>query len=111
MARERIPVIDECTLDERELSDRVDEWRDLAASVTSTIATGDGVRMTLPVDPALASRAAELAALEQGCCGGVLRFGIDVGPSAVALTVWGSGASTLVEAMGLQVGSSATTSR
>ena len=41
----------------------------------------------------------------------LLRFGIDVGPSAVALTVWGSGASTLVEAMGLQVGSSATTSR
>lgn len=111
MAGEPIPVIDECTLDAPELSDRVDQWRELAGSVTSTVATGDGVRMTLPVDPALASRAAELATLEQGCCGGLLRFGIDVGPTSVALTVWGSGASTLVEAMGLQVGSSATTSR
>lgn len=119
MTRRRIPVdipIDipgdvDCTLDDGELSDRLDEWRALAAHLTSSTRTDDGVRLTFPVDSSIAARAAELATLEQGCCGGQLRFGLDIGPQSLALTVWGSAASALVDELDLQTISSATTSR
>lgn len=110
MTERNIPV-GACTLEDAELTTRIDEWRELAAHVTASTPTGDGIRLVFPVDASTAARAAELAALEQGCCGGLLRFGLDIGPRSMALTVWGSAASALIEALELQPASPATTSR
>ncbi len=105
-------LADACTLPADQLPERFDEWLAVAGQATTIDADG---RIVLPVDATLAARAVELAVLEQGCCGGLLRFEVLVAPDAVTVTVRGAARVDFVAALaavaGVQSGAAPTISR
>ena len=64
--RAEVPVA--CTLSAGEVPGRVAEWRAVLDRARHRAATATGVRVSVPSEPGLAGRVAELARAEQGCC-------------------------------------------
>jgi DNA-binding transcriptional MerR regulator len=73
-----------CSLDGDGQEVRLGEWRALLTRATAHATLADGLRVTLPA--ALAGRAAELAAAEQGCCP-FFRFTLVLAGGDVQLTI------------------------
>lgn len=100
-----------CELSADERPDRLGSWRALLAQSSSMATADDLIRIRLPADPGVAARAAELAQLEQDCCGGALAFTIHTTPDAVVVEVSGPQAPALLAAAGVDVPSSGRTPR
>ncbi len=66
MTADRIEIA--CTLDVEQLPGRETAWRALADLATARTPIEGGVRLTLPHRPEVAATAAELSAMEVGCC-------------------------------------------
>lgn len=100
-------VAEACTLPSAGLDERLQQWRAALASssaVQPDVTSGDGaasIVVTLPSDPSTVARVAELSALEQECCGGGLRFTLEVGPGRTTVTVTGALVPALAEALEL----------
>ncbi|GAA2622522.1 MerR family transcriptional regulator [Streptomyces vastus] len=80
----RAPVA--CTLGGAELGERIEQWQRLAGKVTGREEIPDGLQLTFPSTPELASEVAALAAAEQGCCA-FFDFTLHLAPTGLVLTV------------------------
>jgi len=86
---------DSCTLPTAEQPFRMAEFEDLFAVAQVHRVTPERLRLLLPADPGIASRAADLAVRENACCsffeftlrvgGGTLEFEVAVPPQQVGL--------------------------
>ncbi|MBT2390727.1 MerR family transcriptional regulator [Streptomyces sp. ISL-1] len=79
-----VPVA--CTLGGAELGERTEQWQRLAGKATSREEVPDGLRLTFPTTPELASEVAALAAAEQECCA-FFDFTLHLAPAELVLTV------------------------
>jgi DNA-binding transcriptional MerR regulator len=80
----QVPVA--CTLDGAELGERTEQWQRLARKVTGREKIPDGLRLTFPTAPEMASEVAALAAAEQDCCA-FFDFTLHLSPTELVLTV------------------------
>ncbi|MEV8312433.1 hypothetical protein AB0P36_35445 [Streptomyces flavidovirens] len=75
-----------CTLDASRLGERTEQWQRLAGKATRREEIPDGLRLTFPSTPELASEMASLAAAEQECCS-FFDFTLHLTPAELVLTV------------------------
>jgi DNA-binding transcriptional MerR regulator len=96
------PVV--CSLDGGSMSGRVEDWHHLLASAIERETIPDGLRLTFPADPALASQVARLAAAEQECCA-FFDVTLHLTPAALVLSVRApeAGARMLADLFGATV--------
>jgi DNA-binding transcriptional MerR regulator len=87
-----------CTLAASDLAERIAAWADVLRQGRNRSAVAGGVQITLPAEPALVARVAELVALEQQCCS-FLTFTLTISaPAGLLLTATGhEGTLGLVE--------------
>jgi hypothetical protein len=71
-----------CSLDDTELTARLDAWRQVVARATTRGVEDGRIVTTYPKDRQLRDRLRELIALEGQCCS-FLRFDVDERPDAI----------------------------
>lgn len=87
-----------CSLDDEALSERIGEWRALAATARSVEHDGDTVRLVVRAEPGRVADVARLCAAETACCTAV-RFLLDIGDGRAVVTARAPGAPGLLEAL------------
>ena len=71
-----------CSLDDAELLDRIEAWREVVQRATSRAVEGDRVVAVYPNDAQLLGRLRELIAAEAECCS-FLRFNLEETSDAI----------------------------
>lgn len=87
-----------CSLDDEALSERIDEWRTLAATAMSMEHDGHTVRLVLAAEPDLVAAAAALCAAETACCA-TTRFAMEIAADRVILTARAPGSPSLLDVL------------